>query len=283
MKTIKMKKWFPLFLALLFAAVSEISGVSVSPVFAAGELPRLVDYADVLSDSEEKKLLDKLDEISERHQMDVAVVTVNSLDGASVVDYADDFYDDNGYGFGEGRDGILFLLSMGEREWNITTTGYAITVFTDAGLDYMAERIVGNLKKGDYAAAFTAFADQCDDYITQAAKGSPYDGGSLPRAPFPFLKFLAICFAIAFTFALLVTEVMKRQLKSVYSRTEADDYVKRGSMQLTQKSDLFLYRNVSRREIPKNTSSGGSGSSSGGSSTHTSSSGMTHGGRSGKF
>lgn len=279
MKTIN-KKIIPVFLAIL------LSLISVFPTFAAGELPRLVDDADLLSDSEEAELLKKLNEISERQQMDVVVVTVNSLEGASVVDYADDFYDYNGYGFGDGRDGILFLISMGEREWSVSTRGYAITVFTDAGIDYMTEWIVMDLKNGDYAAAFTTFADRCDDYITQAVTGMPYDIDNLPREPFPFFTLLVLCLAVAFVIALIATGIMRLKLKSVYSRSEADDYMKSGSMQLTVKNDLFLYRHVKRREKPKDTgssSSGRSSRSSGGSTTHRSSSGATHGGRSGKF
>lgn len=271
-----MKKIVSFFLVLLLFVSS------VLPTFAAGALPRLVDDADLLSDSEEAELLYKLDEISERQQLDVVVVTVNSLEGMSVMDYADDFYDYNGYGFGEGGDGILFLISMEEREWHISTKGYAITVFTDAGLDYMTQWIVSDLSNGDYAAAFTTFADYCDDYITQAATGMPYDVDNLPSEPFPFFFVLLICFAVAFVIALIVTAVMKGQLKSVYSQSRADDYVKAGSMKLTKKNDLFLYRQVERREKPKeNTSS--TSSSSGGSTTHTSSSGATHGGTGGKF
>lgn len=55
------------------------------------QLPRLVDRADLLSELEEEELEARLDEISERQQADVVVVTVNSLDGKSAQDYADDF------------------------------------------------------------------------------------------------------------------------------------------------------------------------------------------------
>lgn len=276
MKRIK-KNLLPVFFAVL------LSVIAVLPVSAAGDLPRLVDDADLLSDSEEVELIGKLDEISERQQLDVVVVTVNSLEGTSVVDYADDFYDNNGYGFGEAGDGILFLISMEEREWHISTKGYAITVFTDAGLDYMTQWIVSDLSDGEYATAFTTYADYCDRYITQAATGLPYDVDNLPREPFPFFTMLLVCLAIAFVIAFIVTAVMKGQLKSVYSQSKADDYIKSGSMELTKKNDLFLYRHVDRRERPKENSSSSTGRSSGGSTTHTSSSGARHGGASGKF
>ena len=79
-------------------------------------LPRLVDGADLLDDSEEAGLQEKLDEISERQQFDVAVVTTDTLEGKTPQAYADDFYDYNGYGMGADKDGILLLISMEDRE-----------------------------------------------------------------------------------------------------------------------------------------------------------------------
>ena len=65
----------------------------VSPVFAAEDAPRLVDGADLLTDSEETALRDKLDEISERPQVDMVIVTTDSLEGKSPKEFADDYYD----------------------------------------------------------------------------------------------------------------------------------------------------------------------------------------------
>ena len=69
---------------------------------------------------------------------------------------------------------------------------------------------------------------------------------------------------------------MKNKLKTVRFQSAADSYMKKESLNITEKRDLFLYRTVSRTAKPKNESSGGS-------STHTSSSGSTHGGGGGKF
>ncbi len=275
------------FFALLFAVytVLSLSAVSVISVSAQGDLPRLVDEADLLTDSEESELSDLLDEISERQQVDVVVVAVNSMDGATAMDYADDFYDYNGYGLGSGRDGILLLISMEERDWCMTTRGYGITAFTDAGQEYMSEQFVSDLSLGDYAAAFTNFANLCDDFITEAKAGTPYDIDHLPDESFSLVGGLVLSFGIAFIISLIATGIMKGQLNSVSSQSAANNYIKQGSMQLTKKSDLFLYKKVNRvRKQENNSSSSSSGSShSGGSRTHTSSSGATHGGSSGKF
>lgn len=238
-------------------------------------LPRLVDNADLLDDEEETALLEKLDEISERQKLDVVIATVESMDGATAEAFADDFFDYNGYGFGEERDGILLLISMEERDWAMSTCGYGITAFTDAGLNYISGKFTPKLSDGDYSGAFTVFADLCDDFITQAKTGEPYDTGNLPKgtvSPIWIPIDLAIGFAIAFIWG----RKKKLDLKSVRRKTTATDYTVPGSMRVTLDRERMVNKMVTTRTIQRDTSSGGS-------STHTSSSGTTHGGSSGKF
>ena len=258
-----MKKLITVLLALLITLSFAV------PAFAEA-MPRLVDQADLLTDAQEASLLSKLDSISNRQGMDVVVVTADTLDGKSPMAYADDFYDYNGYA----EDGILLLVSMEDSDWWISTAGYGITAFTDAGIEYLGNRFVPSLSDGDYAGAFEIFADHCDEFITQAKTGDPYDTHNLPKEPFDFLLNLAVSFVIGLVIAAVATAVMKGKLKSVRAQAGASGYVKNGSMNVTHRQDLFLYRDVKRTAKPKDSS---------GSSTHTSSSGNTHGGGGGKF
>lgn len=242
---------------------------------------RVVDMAELLSDSDKTALLSKLDEISERQKLDIVVLTVNTLDGKTPRDYADDFYDYNGYGFGENKDGILLLVSMEDRDWWISTTGYGITALTDAGIEYISKKFLSDLSDGDYAQAFTTYAELCDQFITQAKTGEPYDIGNMPKEPFNVAWNILVAFVIGLVVAFVVTNIMKKQLKTVRLKYEANNYVKSNSMIVTENRDLFLYNQVSRRARPKETDN--RSGSSGGSSTHTSSSGSSHGGGGGKF
>lgn len=242
----------------------------VVPAFAEAALPRVVDQADLLTAAEEAELLSKLDAISSKQGMDVVVVTAETLEGKTPTAYADDFYDYNGYG----EDGILLLVSMEDSDWWISTSGYGITAFTDAGIEYLAEQFVSYLSDANFAKAFDVYAETCDTFIDQARTGDPYDTHNLPKAPFEFLKNLVICFVIGLVIGLIVTSIMKGKLKTVHAQSGAANYVKAGSMNVTHQQDLFLYRDVKRTEKPK---------SSSGSSTHTSSSGRSHGGGGGKF
>ena len=267
----------------MYAAATLVGGTGVveslgeHSTIILHELTRVVDLADLLDNSEEADLLSMLDEISNRQELDVVVVTVNTLDGKTPMDYADDFYDYNGYGFGENRDGVLLLVSMEDRDRWISTSGYGITVFTDAGIEYISEKFLPDLSDGNYADAFTTYAELCDEFITQARTGEPYDTNNLPKEPFNVFTSLLISLAVGILVSLIVTGKMKGKLKTVRMQPAAEEYVRNGSMLVTESSDLFLYSHVDRRAKSKDDDSGG------GSSTHTSSSGSSHGGGGGKF
>lgn len=281
MKT-KKKIWCCLFSLLwMFVLIFPVMASEIPDIPTERQKPLLVDEAGLLSEEESSTLINKLEEISQRQKNEVAVVTVNSLEGKTAEAYADDYYDYNGYGYGENDDGLLLLVSMGEREWAVTTYGYCHTVaFTDAGLDYISSEFRRKLSSGEYAKAFDCFADLCDDFLTQAATGEPYDVDNMPKgkvSPFWLYTDLVVTFFISFG----IVKGKSRNLKSVKKQESAKAYERRGSLSLRRSTDSFVNRIVTQKTIrnEKNSSSG----SSGGSSSHISSSGRSHGGTSGKF
>ena len=263
-----MKKWYILLMTAVF-----LLGMTVPA--AAADYPRVYDEADLLTDTEERSLRAVLDDLSAAWQTDIVIAAVHSTGMYSPMAYADDFFDYNGYGYGANRDGIILLISMEERDWWISTSGYAITAFTDAGLSYMGEQIVPYLSAGDYAGAFGEFAALCDAFLQQARAGDPFDMHNLPKAPFEGGTALIISLIVGLVIALIYTGTLKAQLHTVHRQAAASEYVKDGSFALHNSRDLFLYRNVRRTE--RQTSSPGA------SSVHRSSSGRSHGGGGGKF
>ena len=259
---------------ILLIALSMLFVLAVS--VSAADLPLVYDEADLLTDAEEAALLSKLEAISAEADMDVVVALVDSIGELSSMEYADDFFDYNNYGQGSNRDGLVLLISMEERDWWISTRGYAIEAFTDAGIEYIGEKVTPYLSDGDYAAAFDEFAAQCEAFIAQAKTGDPYDTHNLPKDPFNKGMALIIALVGGFIIAKIYTGKLKGQLNTVRKQTAAAGYVKENSLNISNSRDFFLYRNIQKRA--KETSSSG-----GGSDTHTSSSGASHGGGGGKF
>ncbi len=254
---------------------------SCMTIFAAdgdgfpGKNDCLIDDAGVLNETKEASLREKLNEISVRQNMEVAAIVVDTLGGQSAQAVADDSFDYMNYGYGDARDGVLLLISVGDGEYHISTHGYGITVFTDDGIDYICNKLEACLKNKDFAGAIEEYAELSDDFITQARTGKPYTDRNLPRKPLGTM-WIFISVGAGVLIGCIVVACMVGQLKSVEKQELANYYVRSDSMKITEQKDMFLYHTLTRKPRPKETDGGSS-------STHTSSSGSTHGGGGGKF
>ena len=128
---------------------------------------RLPDNAKLLSSEEASSLKGLLDTFSLELQLDLVIVTENTIGGSSVQAYADNFYDDNNYGFNESNDGVLLFIVMDTRDWYISTCGEAIRILTNERLDTLAKQFVPYLSSGEYYQGFKAFAQGCEELVAK--------------------------------------------------------------------------------------------------------------------
>ena len=266
-----------------FLSVVLLAFVITVPAFASGEL--VVDNADLLSSEEEATLNSQLSELKSKYGMDIAVLTTNSTDGKSIMSYADDFYDQNGYA----ADGAILVVNMdtdnggADRGWWLSTAGRGIQVFTDYGIEQVGAEIRNYLSSGDYAGAFSAFAKTADQFADQYInKGQAYDIDNyyVAKKEPHWILWAVIALIIGAVLGLIVTSAQKGRHKTVRSQTNATTYMKEGSLNITNSTETFLYASVATTPIPQNNNRSGGG---GGSSIHISSGGVSHGGGGGRF
>lgn len=228
-------------------------------------LPLVVDKAELLTDAQETELITRLTEISDKYELDLAVLTVNSFEGKSPEAFADDFYDYNGYGRGENADGALLVYkpgAEGDRRLQISTCGKAIDALNDSRINSVINDIKQYFIDEDYLGGFMAFSDECESAFEMRFN------------PSVSLFWIPVCLIIGFVISFGIMKASTSSLKSVRHKADAGDYA--SSVNIIDRSDVFLYRNVDKVRIQ-------SESSSSGSSTHTSSSGRTHGGGGASF
>lgn len=234
------------------------------PAFAANtNAQRVVDNADLLSAKEESLLEQEISSLRSELGLDIVIVTTYGTGSKSVQAYADDYYDNNGYGYGADNSGILLLLDMDAREWYMSTCGEAIQIFTDNDLDDLGDGIVGYLSDGDYYEAFDRWLGELPGYVSDYREGSS------------LFSHLPIALVIGLVVAAITILVMRSSMNTARLQKGAANYMADGSFHLRQRSDVFLYSRVTRVPRPKN--------NGGGSSSHRSSGGVSHGGRGGRF
>lgn len=263
------------------------------PMTAAAAGTYVIDEAGLLDAVSEEVLQESAAGIYETYGVELVILTVDTLGFKSAQEYADDSYDEGGYG----DNGILFLLAMAEREWYISTTGTAIDALHDNALMEIEYEIIPYLSDGAYYEGFAKLQSILPYYLDQQitdsgteiyydAQGERYtvdydDYGEAPDSGIN-LFFSLILGAVIAAFALMG---MRSTMNTKTAQRGAANYQTEGSYRLTRQQDLFLYSNVTKRPRQQNTGTPGARTGGGHhhSTMHRSHSGRSHGGRGGRF
>lgn len=113
---------------------------------------RVVDGADLLDAAEEARLTARLADLQARTKHQFVIVTVTSLGGRTIEDYARDLGNSWGIGRKNVNDGVLLVIAPNERRMNIAVgdglSGVLTTAVTQEILD---TQMLPEFRKGDVA------------------------------------------------------------------------------------------------------------------------------------
>ena len=249
--------------ALAFAVILLISLALVPASAEASYTVKLDDSADLLSESEEASLLAAMQDVSDTCKCNVVFITTKDLTGATFSfngtadDYAFRYYETT---CGVNEDGLLVYVTLkdegGKRKVGVFGTGKCEKRLSNAESEDIRNEAISNHNPDTHSYY---------DFLNSIALG-------LKEAVPPHLKWymLPIAIGIGFLIAFVIMNSIKKKLTSVTMERGAANYVRAGSMNVTQSRDTYLYSTVTRTEKPKNNSgsstSSGGGSYSGGSS-----------------
>ncbi len=241
---------------------------------AVNENEKVYDFANLLDDSEEDQLYNKINNYIETSKYDLVIVTINDNNKYSATEYADDFFDYNNFGFGTSRDGLLILIDMDTRVIWISTSGMAIKMYDDSRIDSIIDAGYYYLKNQEYYECLTRVIDKINNYFLSGYPSSnsnlfiDEDGNPYYIKKIPYVMVLlmsgAICAITSLILYFKTSSKIKKQNTVTYINPNMTNIIK---------NDQFVTTYTSRVRIQS--SSSGSG---GGSSFHSSSSGRSHGG-----
>lgn len=176
-------------LIVCFLAVGPVSAYS-NPGQPTGFVN---DFADILNDNQESQLEDKLSSFKELSSNEVALVTIGSLEGDTIENYAVKLFEDWGIGGQENDNGVLLLVAVSDRQIRIET-GYGLEgALPDAtAFQIISKTIEPAFREGDYYSGL----DKATDDIIAATQGeyeaAPTTPGFLKRINFESLFWLLI-------------------------------------------------------------------------------------------
>src|SRR6202030_275164 len=137
---------------LLFTA-SFCAAEDVKKIHPSGYVS---DLAGVISAEARTRLEALCAELEQKTGAQMAIVTVQSLDGESVENYAVDLYKTLGVGSKSDNRGVLLLVAPGEHKYRIEV-GYGLEpVINDARAGDAGRAMVPSLRQGNYSAAIEA-------------------------------------------------------------------------------------------------------------------------------
>jgi len=261
---------------------------SAMPAFAEELVEqRVFDYADLLSEEDEREMHLWVQDMQENWDMDLAFLTTYDTEGKSVQEYGADFYIEHDLGLGENDDGVIFVLDMGSREGQIITCGKAIDIYTDYYIDVMWENMVGYLSDGDYYWAFFTLymnldelAGEYEQYLTDPGYVSDYQKNQKTNHTF---LFLGVALVASLAIAAVNVSMKKSQCRNVKPYTDGRAYLKENGFHLKVDKDTFASTHTAMVPIPKDDDHNRGGSWGGGSSTFRGGGGRSFGGGGGKF
>jgi uncharacterized protein len=127
------------------------------------------DYAHVLDPGTVAQLDDICQQIEQKAHSQIAVVTINSLDGSDIDSYAVDLFKKWGIGSKASDHGVLILLAVQDRKYRIEV-GYGLEpILPDGKVGGFGREAVPLLKLGNYRGALLLMTSRVADVIAQDA------------------------------------------------------------------------------------------------------------------
>lgn len=246
------------------------------PALAAGDW--ITDDAGLLTASETAALAQQAQQLADTYGVGVYIRTVDDYadDGFSDVETAAyTLYHNDALGVGDGRDGVLLLLSMSNRKYATFVYGdKAEPLFPSSALQRLEDGFLDDFRHDDWYSGFCDYIDGCAGILsgesyaggdTDYAYSTDHDTDVDPGFSAPsLLHNFVIALVVSCVIALIVCLILKAKMRSVRRQTEARAYVTPEGLHLTRRDDVYTHTTTTRRKIERDNDhhSGGGGGGS---------------------
>jgi uncharacterized protein len=173
------------------------------------------DFAHVLDPSTVAQLENICRQIDRKAHAQIAVVTINSLDGADIESYSVDLFKKWGIGYKSTDRGVLILLAVKDHRYRVEV-GYGLEpILPDGKVGGFGRETVPLLRQNDYNGALLLLVSRIANVIAQDAgvevTGTSTRDPSQPDAP-PFQGLSAGTIAVLIIIGLIVLFTPLRRL-----------------------------------------------------------------------
>lgn len=237
---------------VLIAMIAVAYSLFTVPAKYAAAETVITDEAFLFSDEELQELTQKGDLIYDQHQVDVYIMTRNSLpNGQYFISYMEDYADAM-----EVTDAILLLINMdpSDRVYEIEGYGKAETYLNENRCGKVLDSMQSDMRSGNYFDAVSIGLDKSNKYL--GAKDSALADAVIDSPLFTIPVHLLIAVLIA---GIIVGTWVYRSGGTM--SVGAFTYMNQNSSRVLARHDQYIRTTTTKRRKPESSGGGGSGGS----------------------
>ena len=247
----------------------------------------VMDYAKILSSASCDSLSKKAADLQNKYTITVGeksskigiyIMTLPNksyinADGFDIESLSEAVYEAWDLGLGDEKTGILLLMDMGEREFDIVAHGTAgHYTFTDYGKDKLEDSFIEDFGENEWADGFNHYLNEIERQLMWAEKGEPVDVHSSSerlREKIGIPGIVGASLLIGLFLAFCICGYFKAQMKSVRPAASAAAFSNDKGIEYSEKVDDFIKTTTVTRTIESSSSKGGTSVNSHGYSHHS--------------
>lgn len=285
--------FLPLMMALLLMVTDGFSIQAES----INQKQFVFDYAGLLTDQEVTQLESLANELGADSDTAYLIITANGTDGMDIVDYVEDFYDENAPGYDQPHGNTAILaIDMEERDIYLAGFKKAEQFLNDQRLDVILEEITPALSEENYYEAFSEFISSSHSYMGIEPETSAENPGSYPDDNDGYQHYEEEYYAgenssdnifFQLWFQLIVSFIVGGAVVGILTynsggrvTVNSGTYMNSNSSKVLNQHDRYLRKTVTRVKKPSNNNNNSGGFTGGGGITGG---GHSHSGSRGKF
>jgi uncharacterized protein len=192
-------------------SVSVVVLICITAIAAAAQSPlpkpqgRVNDFANVIDPATEAEIDRRLDVIEQKTSAEIAVATIQSLNGISVEEYANRLFKEWGVGQAKQDNGVLVLIAPNDREMRIEV-GYGLEGVLPDGLagQVIRDDFTPRFRENDYSGGIRNGVNRIADIVEKQQVLTPEelakfnDSGSSNAPTYVAIPFFGMFVAIGF-------------------------------------------------------------------------------------
>lgn len=197
--------------------VDEKNTSAILETPAIDQSQKIYDFAELLDDSEEKEIYNKIKKYIDNTSLQLVILTSDNIGSKKAIDYMYDFYDYNDFS----RKGIIFFVYKAEKEYEIYmgTVGDISHIYSDTRINQTLSYVYKYLEEDKFYECFDNYIKIVDGFyvLDNNEKTKINENGEVVKG-FPWVEIIILSGAV--TFIVMMLLIMNDKKKGVITKID---------------------------------------------------------------